>query len=144
MYLDQALLFSDAQALTATAVSTNVLDLDHARAGMLGVGEPLAVVVSVDVAAGGTSPTMNFSIQTDDNPEFSSPTTRNVSKTYTASEMTAGAIFSLPLDNLGSERYMRLNYTLGGTSPTVTVTSRLVPLNMVQNWAAFASGYTVQ
>lgn len=144
MFIDQALLFSDAQALTGTAVSTNVLDLDHARAGTLGVGEPLAVVVSVDVAAGGTSPTMNFAIQTDDNAVFSSAVTRNVSKTFAAAEMTAGAVFVLPLDNIGSERYMRLNYTLGGTSPTVTVTARLVPLSMVQNWAPFASGFTIQ
>lgn len=143
MIIDKALIFSDGQALTGTAASTDVLDLDHARAGGLGVGEPLAVVVQVTVAAGGTTPTMNFAVQTDDNSGFSSAVTRNVSKTYSQAEMAAGAIFVLPLDNLGSERYMRLNYTLAGTSPTVTVKARLSPLNMVQNYVAHPSGFAI-
>lgn len=143
MIVDKALVFSDGQALTATAVSTDVLDLDSARAGGLGIGEPMAVVVQVTVAAGGTSPTMSFAVQTDDNSGFSSQVTRNVSKTYTQAEMAAGAIFVLPLDNLGSERYMRLNYTLGGTTPTVTVKARLAPLNMVQGYISHPSGYAI-
>lgn len=143
MFIDQALLFSPNQALTATAVSVDVLDLDHARAGGLGVGEPLAAVVQIVVAAAGTAPTMNFSVQTDDNGAFSSPATRNVSRTYTQAELAAGAILVLPIDNLGSERFMRLNYTLGGTTPTMTVRSRLVPMSMIQNYVPYPSGFVM-
>ena len=53
MILDNQLVLSDAQALTATAASTNVLDLK--AAGLYGNGEPLALVVWVDVAADGTT-----------------------------------------------------------------------------------------
>jgi hypothetical protein len=143
MFIDKALIFSDGQALTATAVSTDVLDLDAARAGSLGVGEPLAVVVQVTVAAGGTNPTLSVQVQTDDNSAFSSAVTRNASKVYTQAELAAGAILVLPLDNLGSERFMRLNYVMTGTTPTVTVKARLTPLSMVQNYVAHPIGYSI-
>ena len=43
MYTDAQNLFSDAQALTVTADSTNVIDLGVDR--NVGQGEPLAVVI---------------------------------------------------------------------------------------------------
>ena len=49
MILDSLLKFSDAQALTATADSTNVIDLSNDRD--IGIGEPMALVVTVGVAA---------------------------------------------------------------------------------------------
>ena len=53
MYIDNLLKLSDAQALTATAVATNVVDLGVARS--VGNGEPMAVVFSVGVAADQTT-----------------------------------------------------------------------------------------
>ena len=53
MYIDKLLKLSDAQALTATAVGTNVVDLEVARG--VGNGEPMAVVFSVGVAADQTT-----------------------------------------------------------------------------------------
>lgn len=46
--MDAQLLFSDAQAVTAAAASTNYVDLGAAR--NIGVGRPLYVLVTVDVA----------------------------------------------------------------------------------------------
>lgn len=48
MILDGQLTFSDAQAVTAAAASTNSVDLGAVRD--IGTGEPLYVVVTVDVA----------------------------------------------------------------------------------------------
>ena len=53
MFLDAQNLFSDAQALTATAVGTNVIDLSQDRS--IGNGEPMGVVFTVDVAADQTT-----------------------------------------------------------------------------------------
>src|SRR5690242_4276971 len=53
MFLDKNLQLSDSQALTATALSTNVIDLLTARS--LGNGEPMAVVFNVEVAADQTT-----------------------------------------------------------------------------------------
>ena len=48
MYVDALLLFSDAQAITAAAASTDYLDQGAARD--LGVGKQLYVVIVCDVA----------------------------------------------------------------------------------------------
>jgi len=56
MILDSLLQFSDAQALTVTgAVSTNVIDLSNDR--KIGIGEPMAAVVTIGVAADFTTTT---------------------------------------------------------------------------------------
>jgi hypothetical protein len=142
MYIDSQHLFSDAQALTATAASTNLIDLGADR--NIGIGEPIAVVLTVDVAAGGTSPTLAVAVQADDNSSFSSAATVVSSATLTGSQMTAGAQFVIPIPaDLLTERYIRLNYTVGGTSPTVTVTSFLQPQNMIQNYVSYADGITI-
>ncbi len=53
MFVDSQLLFSDSQAVTATAVGTNVVDLSLAR--NIGEGEPVGVVFTVEVAADQTT-----------------------------------------------------------------------------------------
>jgi hypothetical protein len=42
-----------------------------------------------------------------------------------------------------NERYIRLNYTLGGTSPSVTVKAFLQPVNMTDAFAGYPSGYVI-
>jgi hypothetical protein len=132
MIIDAQLLFSDAQALTGTSAvnSTNLIDLGADR--NIGVGEPLAVVITVDVAAAGTTPTLTTVVQADDNAAFSSAGTVATTAALAAAQLTAGAkiVIPLPADTL-TERFIRLQYTQGGTTPTVTVTAFLQPLSMV-------------
>lgn len=143
MYQDKQNQFSDAQALTATAASTNLIDL-KASANNLGDGEPMAVVVNVDVAAGGTSPTLQIALQSDSADSFGSAATVAQSKSYAAADLTAGAVLVLPIPpGVDCERYVRVNYTLGGTSPTMTLTSSLMPMSMVQKYKSYAKGYTI-
>ena len=49
---------------------------------------------------------------------------------------------TIPLPNT-NERYIRLNYTLGGTTPTVTLSAHLAPLSMVQNNRTYADGFSI-
>lgn len=134
--------FSDAQALTSTAVSTNVVDLggDH----NVGIGEPMAVVITVGVAADDSDgdETYSVALQTDDNDSFSSATQIG-SATITRGD-AAGTqyVIVVPADQT-AERYLRLNYTLGGTSPSVTVDARLSPLKHVQNYVSYPDGFTI-
>lgn len=140
MIIDSQQLFSDAQALTGTAASTNLIDIAQER--RIGTGEPMAVVVSVDVALAGTSPTLAIAVQSDDNSGFSSAAT--ITSSQTISSAAAGSKFVLPIPSgLSTERYVRLNYTLGGTSPTVTVTAFLQPASMIQNDAYYADAITI-
>lgn len=130
MIIDAQQLYSDAQALTATAVSTNLID--HGIDRNIGIGEPLAVVVIVDVALDRTTgdETYTVTLQTDDNAAFSSATT--VAGPVSMTTYAAGTKFviAVPPDTV-TERFTRLNYTLGGTTPTGTVTAFLQPLRMV-------------
>lgn len=143
MYLDAQQLLSDAQALTATAASTNIIDLGSDR--NLGVGEPMCVVINVDVAADFTSAneTYQFDVETDDNASFSSATVIG-RRIIAASLLTAGSrhVIGLPAD-FSAERYLRVNYTLGGTTPTITVTTHLQPQNMVQAESVYADNITI-
>lgn len=141
MIIDAQHLFSDAQALTATAASTNSIDLGVATT-YIGSGEPMCVVIQATVAMGGTSPTMIATLQSDDNSSFSSASTVVVSPTF--SSFAAGAKYVLPIPpGTATERYIRLNYTMGGTSPTITVDAFLQPMSMVQNYVAYADGITI-
>lgn len=144
MYLDAQLLLSDAQAVTADAGSTNVIDLT-ASAPKLGDGEPLAVVMTVDVAADGTTTdeTYTFVIQSDDNAGFSSATTVSTRTiAYASLTQYSTHIFVIP-PGIALERYLRLYYDVGGTTPSITVTAAVIPLNMVQKYTNYADGITI-
>ncbi|MGL4813227.1 MAG: Bbp16 family capsid cement protein [Beijerinckiaceae bacterium] len=119
MIIDSRLQVSNNQALTATAASTDVVDLSTLR--NVGPGDPIYFVVVTKSALGGTSPTFAFSIQTDDNSGFSSAATIATSATFSgAAALPNGTVqwITVPASN---ERYLRANYTMGGTSPTLTV-----------------------
>mgnify|MGYP000424555830 FL=1 len=141
MILDSLLKFSDAQALTATADSTNVIDLSNDRD--IGKGEPMALVVTVGVAADFTTgdETYQFQLETDDNAAFSSATVIG-DVTVAAANLAAGDKVVIPLGQT-NERYLQARYVLGGTSPSVTVDAYLQPLSMIDASATYASGYSI-
>jgi len=138
MILDKFLQLSATQALTATAASTNSITLDASQ--QIGIGEPMALVVSVGVALGGTSPTISFGVETDNNSGFSSATTLVTSQVFTA--LAAGDTIVIPLGHT-NEQYLRAKYTLGGTSPTATVDAYLQPLSMIDGNVIYANGYAI-
>lgn len=142
MYIDAQGLFSDAQAVTSTAASTNVVNFGVD--GNVGIGEPMAVVVVVDVAldGGNSDETYVISLEADDNESFSSAATI-ASKTATRGD-AAGTKYVLPLPaDTSGEKYLRVKYTLGGTTPSGTFTAFLVPQSMVQNDVVYADGITI-
>ena len=142
-YVDAQLLLSDAQALTATAASTNTVDLS-ASTTFLGTGEPMVLVVTVDVAAGGTTPTLAVAVQSDDNTAFSSAATVATSPTIAGATLTAGYQFTVAIPTgVATERYLRAYYTLGGTSPTMTLSASIKPASMVGNIHYFPDAVTI-
>jgi hypothetical protein len=143
MYVDAQLLFSDAQAVTTDAASTNLIDLGVAR--NLFDGEPLCVVITVDVAADATTgdETYEFQIETDDNSSFSSATDL-IAHTIAPAALSLGSVHVLPIPvGAAVERYLRLNYNTSGTTPTVTVTAFLQPLSMYGKYKAYADNVTI-
>jgi hypothetical protein len=126
MIFDAQSRFSNAQAITATAASTDVIDLGAAgipyghTAALrrdLGVHQiPLHIQVVENFA---TLTSLVVSVQTDDNSSFSSATTILASQAIPVASLVAGYVFNiddLPLQT--SERYVRLNYTVAGSNAT--------------------------
>ena len=146
MIVDAQTTLSDAQALTGTSavISTNLYDGSSDR--NLGTGNPLAVVITFDVGLAGTSPTWLVALQTATDSAFSSPVTMFTSQTFSgAASLPAGKklvyLFTATDEQL---QYFRLSYTMGGTSPTSTVTASISPANMVQNAETFyPKNYTI-
>lgn len=128
MIFDSTNLFSSAQAITATAASTNVIDLGATGKVVggtanlvrdIGLGQRIPLRIQV-VEAFNTLTSLAVTIQVDDNEAFSSPTTVD-SQTIALAGLTLGAVFNSlyfvpPKTN---ERYVRLNYTVAGTNPTL-------------------------
>lgn len=146
MMFDAQNQFSAAQALTATAVSTNVIDLGSAR--NLGKGEPMAVVFCAIVAADFTTgdETYQFDIQSGATVTPTKVIARRI-PVVTASNVTSdlglGKIVVVPLPFDSVDRFLRINYTLGGTTPTLTVTAFLMPMSMIQSDAQLPDGLTI-
>ncbi|HBM9089476.1 TPA: hypothetical protein L0162_001836 [Klebsiella oxytoca] len=114
MLLDQQALFSAAQAITATAASTNVIDTGSNKdVGKYG-DIPLLIQV---VEAFNNLTSMTVTVQTDDNSAFSSAADV-LTMTIPLASLVLGyksPVITLPMK---MERYIRLNYTVTGTAPT--------------------------
>ena len=123
-WIDSLLEFSVNQAVTTDAPSTNVIDVQadpkaNETFRNVGVGDDVYVVICVKVAPVATG-TYLVELQTDDNEGFASPTT--IQSVAIPSNAAVGdrVVMRVPQAN---ERYLRLNYDTGGTSPAVTVSS---------------------
>lgn len=133
MFIDSRLEFSSAQALTATAASSNVVDLGADR--KLVSGQPLFLVVAVNAAPDGTTgdETYRVTAQSEDDSDFSLPV--DLQSFDIPRDTAAGARFAFDL-RLRGERYLRLNYTLGGTTPSITLSAWLTDQQPTA-WKAF-------
>ena len=156
MYIDKLLKLSDAQALTATAVGTNVIDLEVARS--VGNGEPLALVFSVGVAADQTSGDEDYTFDLEYATNAAQSTGAQLlgrrifeSGTPTAPAqdadlLVAGFVFAIPIPpaTLGEDGdFLGVRYTLAGTTPTITVDAWIAPLSDVSQYVSYADNVTI-
>lgn len=111
MIIDRLNQFSDAQAVTVSAASTNVVDL-----GAAGKVEAkpfyLHIKVPTTVTADGAA-TVTFALQTDDNESFSSATALWTSAAIGKASLVAGyEVIRLALNGLALKQYLRVYYTV--------------------------------
>jgi len=143
---DALLLFSDAQAITATAASTSSIDLSVARD--IGVGEELYLVVTVDTAFtdSGSDSTVTVDIEYDTSTTFTPDQTQRVgvfgaltaagSKLIARIQPNQNATYPLGL------RYAQLKYTVAnGNLTTGAVTAQIV--KNIDAYASYPKGYTI-
>jgi hypothetical protein len=142
-YVDKQLTFSDQQAVTATAVSSNALDVTStAPLRDIGVGEPMFIDFSCQVsAAAAGAATVTFEvIQADDAALTSNVTSLASSGAIGKAALTAGSrIWSVALPRT-SQRYIGVRYTVAtGPLTAGTFTADLRLDRGAQ--ASYASGY---
>lgn len=113
MLLDNTLVLSEKQAVTASAASTNYID--QAAAG--DAYGALWLVVKVDTTFA-TLTSLTIGIQTADASTFSSPVTLASSGAVAAASLTADSIVCCMRLPVGCKRYVRVYYTVGGSNAT--------------------------
>lgn len=117
--IDNALAMSNAQVVTATGNSTDYIDLLAAE--NIGAGpnlRELAWILQV-TAVSGTTPTMTVKLVGADDSSFS---TNKVTVGEYGTTINATGLYRIPVGNVARKRYFRLEYTVGGTTPSYTCT----------------------
>lgn len=139
-YLDAQLLFSDAQSVTATAVSTNVVDFGSAQ--NVGVGENLYAHINIDTAMAGAGATVTVTIETAVDEAFSSPTVAQTIGTFAAVSAAGSKLIAKLQPNAIVQRYARLRYTVaGGTLTASAFTAAL--LKDIDAYTSYADAITI-
>lgn len=113
--LDRMNLFSNEQAITATAASTDIIDLGLTRD--VGAGEVNTVLVQVSEAFNNLT-SLTATLQTAAAENFASPV-QLTAATLALASLVAGAKFPVTTVPEGTLRYLRLYYTVTGSAPTV-------------------------
>ena len=126
MILDKSLLLSDAQAVTTTAASTNIIDTAADGQALEPGAWIYAAVSTAFVMTGAATGTLIATFQTGDRVEMD--VTLATSATIGETDLVAGkVIFKMKLP-VGLRRYIRLYYT-----PLYTCTAGNIDAGIVQN-----------
>lgn len=149
MMTDALLQLSSAQAVTASAVSTNTIDLGTARD--LGTGKDLYAVFNVDVAATAAgAATVHFQVISSANANLSSANVIAQTDAIAKTDLTIGrkpivvcispaALLSLPI----GQRYLGVQYTVGTGPLTAGSFSAAITDTVVDMNKNYPSGFTV-
>lgn len=153
MYVDSQTLFSDAQAVTATAISTNVLDLNGATSSNvpllqdIGNGIDIYLIVTTTTTATdtGSDATLTLTLESDSTANLATSATVHLSTGALAfaTYATAGStLFATKLPNGNYERYLGLRYTIASGPLTAGAFTGFLTTD-VQRYINYASGFTV-
>lgn len=142
MYVDATLRFSNAQAITAAAASTDSIDLGAVRD--LGTGEPLYIVCVCTVAMTDASSdsTLAVSLEGDSTSTFT-PDGSDTLFTFPAVS-AAGTVRYARFDPAMASnfRYLQLRYTpANGNLTTGSFTAFIT--NNIDRYVSYADGYTI-
>jgi hypothetical protein len=158
MILDNNLVLSDSQALTASAVGSNYLDQEIVKS--IGSGEPVGVLFTVEVAAdqGTGDETYSFSVEYATNAAQSTGRQLMGQRIFDSGTPTAGlqnadllvAGFQFvipvpPVTQAEADLKLGVRYALSGTTPSITMRAEIVPLTSIDSASgvSYPSGYTI-
>lgn len=146
MIIDTQTQFSNEQAVTSTAISTNVIDLGATPTLRdLGTGETMDLVISVDEAATASgAATVTFSLESDSTADLATSATVHWSSAAIGkATLVAGyevARIKIPAGSY--ERYLGLRYTVG-TGPLTAGKFTASLVKDAQADAVYAAGFSI-
>ena len=147
MYVDKQLEFSDSQAVTATAISTNVADLNPAfnyNNGVdIGTGEDVHLVIQCDTAAAAAgAATVQVTLESSAAAGLTSSTIHWTSSTWQLADMTGGkTLASVKLPSGTYLRYLGVRYTVS-TGPLTAGAFSAFLVKDIAAWRAYNRNYT--
>ena len=115
MLYDLENLFSNDQAITSDAASTNVVKLASGPIKEVACGTPIPLRIQVTETFTGAA-SLEVKVQTDDNEAFSSPKVLATTGTISGSALKAGYVAPINYIPKGNEGYMRLYYDITAAS----------------------------
>jgi hypothetical protein len=144
MWVDAENEFSNSQAVTSTAISTNVIDLGATNTLKdLGAGQPVYLVIQTAVACtdSGSDATVAFTLESDSTANLATSATVHWTSGALAfaAYATAGtrvAVIALPIAKT-YERYLGVRYTVASGPLTAGAFDAFLTTD-VQAWAAYA------
>lgn len=153
MYVDSQSQFSNAQAVTSTAISENVLDLNAASNSNvpllqdIGTGQDVYLVVQTAVTATdtGSDATLAVTLESDSTANLATSPTVHLSTGALAfaAYATAGTvIFAGRLPAGAYERYLGLRYTVASGPLTAGAFTAFLTLD-IQSYRYYASSFRV-
>jgi len=143
MYIDSQLLFSDAQAITAAAASTNSINLGAVRD--IGTGQDLYVVCICDVAMTDTDSdsTLAVALEGDSTTTFTPDGTDALFTFSALSAIGTTKIAKLsPGMNALQYQYVQLKYTPAGGNLTTGSFTAFITTD-VQKYVSYADSITI-
>jgi hypothetical protein len=135
MLLSKEDMFSDDQAITVDADSTNIIDLQADRD--IGLGEPVGILIQVTETFL-TTVSLIVTLITDDNAAFTSGTTIYTSETILVADLVKGKRVWLLFMGANNERFLKLHYDISTTATAGKITACLLRKGDRQNWNANA------
>ena len=121
MIMDKQNLFSEGQAITAAAVSTNVIALGDE--GYDGAGRNIAIVVTETFL---TLVSLSIVLQVSDVEAMTSPVVALEIPTILLAELTVGELFEIPIPAKRMKGFARLSYTPATDATAGALTAGIV------------------
>ena len=152
MYIDKQAEFSDAQAVTATAISANVMDLISNSSGKnplrdVGTGQDVYLVITTQAAAtdAGSDATLTVTLESDSTENLATSPTTHFSTgalAFAAFSPVGTVLAAVKLPAGSYERYLGVRYTVGAGPLTAGAFDAFLTTD-VQAWRAYARNYAV-
>jgi hypothetical protein len=156
MYIDAQTQLDASHAYTATGLSTNTYDLGApfatgtANGAQVdpGNGEPLGLVLAIIVGAkvSGTTETYEFDLIQSASANLGTADIllqMAFTNALAAAVLVTGAVLVIPIPPMRiTKRYIGTNF-VGANTPTITVTSWIAPLNMIQEQRYYTNAIVI-